>query len=187
MSTLAQRFLCAFSLCRNFYRLTLPTDSEFSRDLRFFDAFRTIGVFFVIMGHTLMAFMTVQIQNPEFYEQFLNKFETSILQNGSAVIQIFFVMSAFLLYVNFSKMQYISKETGALTCVAIYFRVFFNRYLRLLPSLALLIMFNGTILTRLGNGPFWRHLTEAERVFCRENWWKNMFFVNNHMMEDSVG
>lgn len=184
--SLAQRFLCAFSLCRNYYRLTLPSHSEFSRDLRFFDAFRVIGVFVVILGHTLMVFMTVQIQNPEFYEQFLYKFETSIFQNGSAVIQIFFVMSAFLLYVNFTQAKYISKETDTISCISIYFRVFFNRYFRLLPSLLMLILFNGTILTRLGNGPFWRHLTEAERVFCRENWWKNVFFVNNHLLEDSV-
>lgn len=186
ISSPAQRFLCSFSLCRNYYRLTLPSQSEFSRDLRFFDAFRVIGVFVVILGHTLMVFMTVQIQNPEFYEQFLYKFETSIFQNGSAVIQIFFVMSAFLLYVNFSHAKYISKETNTLSCISIYFRVFFNRYFRLLPSLLMLILFNGTILTRLGNGPFWRHLTEAERVFCRENWWKNVFFVNNHLLEDSV-
>ncbi|KAH8411059.1 hypothetical protein KR222_011279 [Zaprionus bogoriensis] len=185
LRTRTQRLLCAFSLCRNFYRLTLPSSSEFSRDLRFFDAFRVIGVFFVILGHTLMVFMTIQIQNPEFYEQFLYRFETSIFQNGSAVIQIFFVMSAFLLYINFTDRQWINKGTGPLTCVGVYFRVFFSRYFRMLPSLVLLIMFNGTILTRLGDGPFWRHLTEAERVFCRENWWKNVFFVNNYLMEDS--
>jgi len=64
--------------------------------------------------------------------------------------------------------------------------VFSYRYFRLLPSLLALILFNGTLLVRLQNGPFWRHLTEAERVFCRANWWKNVFFVTNHMLEDSV-
>ncbi|KAL7737531.1 hypothetical protein ACLKA6_007657 [Drosophila palustris] len=181
----SQQFLTTFSLCRNYYRIVMPSQSELSRDLRFFDAFRVFGVFFVILGHTLMVFMTVQIQNPEFYEQFLYRFETSIFQNGNAVIQIFFVMTSFLLYVNFSNRQWVNKETSIFTCIAVYFRAFLSRYFRLLPSLIMLIFFNATILTRLGDGPFWRHLTEAERVFCRTNWWHNVFFINNYLLKES--
>ncbi|XP_037717751.1 nose resistant to fluoxetine protein 6 isoform X3 [Drosophila subpulchrella] len=126
-----QQLLTSFSVFRNYYRLTQPHDSDFSRDISFFDGFRVIGVFVVILGHTLMVFMTVPIENPEYYEQFL------------------------------------------------------FRYFRLLPSLVALILFNGTLLVRIQNGPFWRHMTEGERVFCRTNWWKNVFFVTNHMLEDS--
>ncbi|XP_017836319.1 nose resistant to fluoxetine protein 6 [Drosophila busckii] len=185
LESLPQRFFCAFSICRNYYRLVLPTSSQYAKDLRFFDAFRVVCVFIVILGHTLMVFMTVQLQNPEFFEQFLYKFETSIFQNGNVAIQIFFVMSAFLLYVNFIERQWVDKSTSICRCIGVYFRVFFTRYFRLLPSLVLLILFNGTLLTRLGDGPFWRHLTEAERVFCRSMWWKNVFFINNYMLEDS--
>ncbi|XP_044249262.1 nose resistant to fluoxetine protein 6 [Drosophila takahashii] len=180
-----EQLLTSFSVLRNYHRLTQSVDSDFSRDVSFFDGFRVIGVFVVILGHTLMVFMTVPIENPEYYEQFLFRFETSIFQNGSLVIQIFFVMSGFLLYVKFTERQLIQPTTGTLDCIAVYFRVFFYRYLRLLPSLLALILFNGTLLVRLQNGPFWRHLTEAERVFCRSNWWKNVFFVTNHMLEDS--
>lgn len=133
-----------------------------------------------------MVFMTVPIQNPEFYEQFLFKFETSIFQNGSLVIQIFFVMSGFLLFVNFTDRQLVNPQTSTLNCIAAYFRVFFYRYFRLLPSLLAVILFNATLLVRLQDGPFWRHLAEGERVFCRVNWWKNVFFVTNHVLEDSV-
>ncbi|XP_017077600.1 nose resistant to fluoxetine protein 6 isoform X2 [Drosophila eugracilis] len=180
-----QQLLTSFSVVRNYYRLTQPHVSDFTRDMSFFDGFRVIGVFMVILGHTLMVFMTVPIENPEFYEQFLFRFETSIFQNGSLVIQIFFVMSGFLLYVKFTDRQLIQPKTDTLECIGVYFRVFFYRYFRLLPSLLTLILFNGTLLVRLQNGPFWRHLTEAERVFCRSNWWKNVFFVTNHMLEDS--
>ncbi|XP_016978753.1 nose resistant to fluoxetine protein 6 [Drosophila rhopaloa] len=180
-----QQLLTSFSIVRNYYRLTEPHGTDFSRDVSFFDGFRVIGVFVVIMGHTLMVFMTVPIENPEFYEQYLFRIETSLFQNGSLVIQIFFVMSGFLLYVNFTERQLIHPETGTLDCIRVYFRVFFYRYFRLLPSLVALILFNGTLLVRLQNGPFWRHLTEAERFFCRRNWWKNVFFVTNHMLEDS--
>ncbi|XP_043947791.1 nose resistant to fluoxetine protein 6 [Drosophila biarmipes] len=180
-----QQLLTSFSVFRNYYRLTQQHDSDFARDVSFFDGFRVIGVFVVILGHTLMVFMTVPIENPEYYEQFLYRFETTIFQNGSLFIQIFFVMSGFLLYVKFTERQMIQPTTGTIDCISVYFRVFFNRYFRLLPSLLALILFNGTLLVRIQNGPFWRHVTEAERVFCRTNWWKNVFFVTNHMLEDS--
>ncbi|XP_052841927.1 nose resistant to fluoxetine protein 6 isoform X1 [Drosophila gunungcola] len=184
-SSRRQQLLTSFSMVRNFYRLIEPPVTDLSRDVSFFDGFRVIGVFVVILGHTLMVFMTIPIQNPEFYEQFLFRFETSVFQNGSLVIQVFFVMSGFLLYVNFTERQLVNPKTGNIDCITVYFRVFFYRYFRLLPSLGALILFNGTLLVRLQNGPFWRHLTEAERVFCRSNWWKNVFFVTNHMLEDS--
>ncbi|XP_001970714.3 nose resistant to fluoxetine protein 6 [Drosophila erecta] len=180
-----KRLLTSFSVLRNYHRLVEPYNSDFSREVSFFDGFRVIGVFVVILGHTLMVFMTVPIENPEFFEQFLFRFETSVFQNGSLVIQIFFVISGFLLYVKFTKRQLIQPKTSMLECIAVYFRVFLYRYFRLLPSLLALILFNGTLLVRLQNGPFWLHLTEAERVFCRSNWWKNVFFVANHMLEDS--
>ncbi|EDV36810.2 uncharacterized protein Dana_GF11764 [Drosophila ananassae] len=180
-----QILLTSFSLSRNYYRLIQPHSSNFSRDVSFFDGFRVIGVLMVILGHTLMVFTTVPIHNPEFYEQFLFKFETSIFQNGSLVIQIFFVMSGFLLFVNFTDRQLVNPQTSTLNCISAYFRVFFYRYFRLLPSLLAVILFNATLLVRLQDGPFWRHMADGERVFCRVNWWKNVFFVTNHMLEDS--
>ncbi|EDW58809.2 nose resistant to fluoxetine protein 6 [Drosophila virilis] len=185
LRTRAEKYLCAFSLCRNYYRLVLPSSSVCGKDLRFFDAFRVIGVFVVVLGHTLMIFMSVQLQNPEFFEQFLYRFETSIFQNGNVFIQIFFVMSSFLLYVNFTERKWISNSSSTFDCIRVYFTVFLSRYLRMLPSLALIILFNSSILSRLGDGPFWRHLTEPERIFCRETWWKNIIFINNYMLQES--
>ncbi|KAH8284829.1 hypothetical protein KR054_001604, partial [Drosophila jambulina] len=180
-----QQFLTSFSLARNYCRLTEPQTTNFAKDLSFFDGFRMFGVVAVILAHTLMVFMTAPIENPEYYEQSIYSFWSSITQNGSVTIQIFFVMSGFLLYVDFTERQLVSPKSDTLQCVAVYFRQFFYRYFRLIPSVLVLILFNGTFLVRLQDGPFWRHLTEAERVFCRTKWWKNVFFVTNHMMEES--
>ncbi|KAH8304403.1 hypothetical protein KR059_008303 [Drosophila kikkawai] len=180
-----QQLLTSFSLARNYYLLTEPHTTDFARDLSFFDGFRTIGVVLVILAHTLMVFMTAAIENPEYYEQFIYSFWSSVTQNGHVAIQIFFVMSGFLLYVDFTKRQLVNPKSDTLECIAVYFRLFFYRYFRLIPSVLALILFNGTVLVRLQDGPFWRHLTEPERVFCRTKWWKNVFFVTNHMMEHS--
>ncbi|CAD7013860.1 unnamed protein product [Ceratitis capitata] len=183
----AQQLLVSFSICRNFYRISHTTKScqQTTEELRFFDGLRVIGVFLVIFVHSLILFMAVQVENPEFFEQFFYRPETAIIENGAAIIQVFFVMSGFLLYVNFNERKFVNTNTSIGDCIIVYFQIFFHRYLRLLPSLVILILFNSTVLVRLQNGPFWRHYVEAERVFCREYWWKNVFFVNNYLFKES--
>ncbi|XP_049317329.1 nose resistant to fluoxetine protein 6 isoform X2 [Bactrocera dorsalis] len=177
----------SYSICRNFYHIcdTSKSRSQTAEDLRFFDGLRVIGVFLVLFVHSLILFMAVQVDNPQFYETFFYRPETAILENGAAIIQIFFVMSGFLLYVNFNERKFVTNNTSLMDCVVIYFKIFFHRYLRLLPSLMMLILFNSTVLVRLQNGPFWRHYVEAERVFCRELWWQNLLFVNNYLLKES--
>ncbi|XP_036332435.1 nose resistant to fluoxetine protein 6 [Rhagoletis pomonella] len=183
----AQQVLLSFSICRNFYRITdsTKTRSQTVEDLKFFDGLRVIGVFLVLFAHSLILYMALQIENPEFFEKFFYRPETDIIENGAAIIQIFFVMSGFLLYVNFNERKLINTNTTIRDCIIVYFKIFFHRYLRLLPSLIMLILFNSTILARLQNGPYWRHYVEAERVFCREYWWQNVFFVNNYLLRES--
>ncbi|XP_067633298.1 nose resistant to fluoxetine protein 6 [Eurosta solidaginis] len=182
-----QQLLLSFSICRNLYRISDCTKSngQNETDLRFFDGFRVIGVFLVIFVHTLIFFMAIHVENPEFFEQFFYRPETAIIENGAAIIQIFFVMSGFLLYVNFNERSLVKSNTSIGDCLIVYVKIFFYRYLRLLPSLIMLILFNSTLLVRLQNGPFWRHYVEAERVFCREYWWQNVFFVNNYLLKES--
>ncbi|XP_053963743.1 nose resistant to fluoxetine protein 6 [Anastrepha ludens] len=183
----AQQLFSSFSICRNFYRLTASskTRSQTATDLQFFDGLRVIGVFLVLFAHSLILFMAIQVENPEFFEKFFYRPETAIIENGAAIIQIFFVMSGFLLYVNFIERNFVTTDTSISNCIIVYFKIFFHRYLRLLPSLAMLILFNSSILVRLQNGPFWRHYVEAERVFCREYWWQNVFCVNNYLLQES--
>lgn len=50
---------------------------------------------------------------------------------------------------------------------------------RITPVYMFLILFNATWLVRLQNGPLWPHITDTERTFCRENWWTNLFYINN--------
>nr|XP_036223567.1 nose resistant to fluoxetine protein 6 isoform X1 [Bactrocera oleae]XP_036223568.1 nose resistant to fluoxetine protein 6 isoform X1 [Bactrocera oleae]XP_036223569.1 nose resistant to fluoxetine protein 6 isoform X1 [Bactrocera oleae]XP_036223570.1 nose resistant to fluoxetine protein 6 isoform X1 [Bactrocera oleae]XP_036223571.1 nose resistant to fluoxetine protein 6 isoform X1 [Bactrocera oleae] len=177
----------SYSICRNFYHIcdSSKSRSQTAEDLQFFDGLRVIGMFLVLFVHSLILFMAVQVDNPQFYENFFYRPETAIFENGAAIIQIFFVMSGFLLYVNFNERKFVTSNTSLLDCVIIYFKIFFHRYLRLLPSLVMLILFNSTVLVRLQNGPFWRHYVEAERIFCRELWWQNLFFVNNYLLKES--
>lgn len=50
----------------------------------------------------------------------------------------------------------------------------------------MVILFNATLFTRLGDGPFWRHITESEYALCRKYWWENVLMINNFMIKESV-
>lgn len=122
----------SYSICRNFYHIcdSSKCHRQTAKDLRFFDGLRAIGVFLVLFVHSLILFMTVQVDNPEFYERFFYRPENAIIENGAAIIQIFFVMSGFLLYVNFNERNFVTTDTSLIDCVIIYFKIFFHRYLR---------------------------------------------------------
>lgn len=133
MSCLASILLTSFSICRNYYRLmTVPAKSSDSNeaDLKFTYAFRVFTLFLVILTHCIIVLMVIQIQNPEFVEkQYISSYSI-IFQNGSALLQIFFVLSGFLMTLKFTESKLITTETGYLKGIFIYMYCFINRYLR---------------------------------------------------------
>lgn len=53
--------------------------------------------------------------------------------------------------------------------------------------MALLVLVNATVMNRFVDGPFWRHISDQNRLFSRENWWKNVFMINNFSQKNTVG
>lgn len=77
-----------------------------------------------------MLLMSIQTQNPEFIESYYYKAETILFQNGSAIIQIFFVLAGFLLKLKFDEKSMITPESNCKMGVIVYIQCFLNRYLR---------------------------------------------------------
>lgn len=59
-------------------------------------------------------------------------------------------------------------------------RVLANRYLRLTPSYALVMVFYATAMESVGSGPLWKATTVPEAAACRRWWWANLLYVNNY-------
>ncbi|XP_075165979.1 O-acyltransferase like protein isoform X2 [Haematobia irritans] len=178
------QLLTSFSISRNFIKLIAePSIDEY--ELKFTYFFRVFTIFFVIWGHTLLVTTASPLANPIFIENSLYRPEIIIFQNGTTLIQIFFVLTGFLMKLKFDKLQPVTSKSDFKTCSLVYIQIFFHRYLRILPSLAFLVFFNATLLKSFGDGPYWQHMVEGERKFCTTYWWKNIFMINNFMMEDS--
>lgn len=99
-----------------------------------------------------------------------------LLLNGTSIIQTYFVISGFMLTIQFMLYKENSKELKW-SCVP---EGVLYRFLRLTPVYFLMILLNATILIRLQNGPLWNRIGEIERTFCRNNWWTNLVYVNNY-------
>ncbi|KAL9921725.1 nose resistant to fluoxetine protein 6-like [Glossina fuscipes fuscipes] len=154
-------------------------------ELKFINGLRVFLLFCVVMAHSVVLDMLIQTQNPEYFEKFYYNPEIAIFTNGAVIIQIFFFFAGFFLKLKFDELQLVSPRTSLRRCIGVYFKVFLARYLRIVPSLMILILFNGFLLSHMGDGPFWRHITEAEHVFCREYWWQNLFMINNFLLKES--
>ncbi|KAI9582389.1 hypothetical protein GQX74_009777 [Glossina fuscipes] len=179
-----KKLLTSFSLYRNYYRLLAPSSIE-KNELKFINGLRVFLLFCVVMAHSVVLDMLIQTQNPEYFEKFYYNPEIAIFTNGAVIIQIFFFFAGFFLKLKFDELQLVSPRTSLRRCIGVYFKVFLARYLRIVPSLMILILFNGFLLSHMGDGPFWRHITEAEHVFCREYWWQNLFMINNFLLKES--
>ncbi|XP_046487737.1 uncharacterized protein [Neodiprion pinetum] len=55
----------------------------------------------------------------------------------------------------------------------------FHRYIRLTPCIAVLILLTAFCLRHVGSGPVWKHLIGIMVDSCRENWWTNLFYLQN--------
>jgi peptidoglycan/LPS O-acetylase OafA/YrhL len=56
---------------------------------------------------------------------------------------------------------------------------FIHRYLRLTPALAIMLLFNATLYSRIGSGPLWKTHSQKVEEECRNSWWKYLLFINN--------
>ncbi|XP_013099285.2 O-acyltransferase like protein-like [Stomoxys calcitrans] len=179
------RVLTSFSIPRNYYRLVQPCHGIIGNEFSYLDGFRSVCTLMVLQGHTFyMEFL--HLQNPEYFENIAKtKLGLGIL-NTSTIIEIFMVMSGLLFYVKFNEGRYVNPQTSWRKCIQLFAIIVTGRLLRFLPSVALTILINATVLSKLTDGPFWRHISEPSRVFSRENWWQNIFMINNFTPRHSV-
>ena len=87
-------------------------------------------------------------------------------------VDIFFVFSGMLVSYTFMNEMSKGKKFNLLFH-------FIHRYLRLTPALAIMLLFNATLFSRIGSGPLWKQYSHSTEEACRDNWWKFLLFINN--------
>lgn len=173
------QILTSFSIARNWYRLTLGSNNKMGRDLRFLDCFKTCTIFIVIFGHTCWILFEGGILNPFDIEYLNHSLESAFINTGCIVTLTFFVISGFLLALNYHRVTTESNQSYSL--LFIKFNIF--RYLRLTIPYGFMVLITGVYFNNLG-GPMWKHIVEKEQMACRKNWWLNLLYINNYVNRD---
>ncbi|XP_065082172.1 nose resistant to fluoxetine protein 6-like [Ochlerotatus camptorhynchus] len=174
LPTQKSMLLASFSVIRNWYRLTVRAREPLNRDLRVIQAVRYHTFTLTLIGH---ASILVQPRTGWVLEQKYRELQTMIIVNGFQIVSTFIGISGLVFTIMFiHKMQELGKKPGWLTIIT----VTVNRYIRLSPVYALVLLFKTTWFIRLQDGPFWRRGVETERTFCRRNWWINLLYFNNY-------
>lgn len=162
------RIIIAFSIVRNVEKLFSKRGPE---DLQFLDSQRFILNLAVISAHAYLKMAMGPLGNPIYFE---NE-DFWMLENGTIFISTFFVMSAFLLTINFLKSMKSSDVNLGNFGLAL-----FNRYFRLTVPYLFMILVHGLDVYPKLLGPSFKYFMEKEKWGCRNYWYSKIMYTDNY-------
>ncbi|XP_012545829.1 nose resistant to fluoxetine protein 6 isoform X2 [Bombyx mori] len=168
-----------FSIRCNWRRLMEPFDETNPRlrPLKCLNGLRSVLMCLVILIHTSVPVFVCN-NNPRYLEQWFDNIYYHLLFNATFIMQIFIVISGFLLIYN----QQISDESNEISWKILPKRTL-ERWLRLTPPYAVILALTATWFRHVGSGPFWPEVAGSEIRDCRRYWWQHLLYIHNYSNE----
>ncbi|XP_066999846.2 nose resistant to fluoxetine protein 6 [Anabrus simplex] len=173
-----KNLLLAFSFRTNGKKLFAMSSSSGGDTLPCLHGIRFITIAWVVLGHRYLAGLTVPSSNLRSYVQdSLPDWKYLIISNSQLAVDTFFMMGGLLLVYVFLKQVH---KTNSFNIVQYYV----HRYVRLTPVLAIMVLFQSTLLRYVGAGPLWDQIAETSADICQDQWWKVILYVQNYVEPD---
>lgn len=164
-----------FSMVSNIEKLIQVNEDQAFSTVHFL---KFISINMVIMGHRVMQFLGNVITNPQFTEIRVKNPFWGYFNNGTIIVDTFFVIGGFLtFYYLFLELE---ERKGQINFLVIYV----YRVLRITPVYMVVVAFYVYVLPHLGEGPLWESIVWRESNRCRDNWWTNLLYLNNYINTD---
>lgn len=126
---------------------------------------------YVVFGH--IGITNIQGTNYNDTQRIMESSFGLLLQGGFYAVDCFFLMSGFLAgYLLLKRMR------DNRSCVGIL-EMYFHRWCRLVPSLAMCTLFALYIVPYLLEGPLIYNYKSLIVANCNDYWWSNLLFINN--------
>ncbi|XP_052873648.1 nose resistant to fluoxetine protein 6-like [Anopheles cruzii] len=168
----------SFSIVRNWYRLTSRSDDSFSHSMRHINTLRFLIFSIINMGHNILY---AQPRTAMVIERKYSEIMSMIIANGSHIVTTFFVISALMVFLSLvPKLEKTDRKLGIVDIVMMSV----ERYIRLTPAYAFVLLLEATWVARYLGGPLWRKGFETSRTYCRRHWWANLLYINNYYATD---
>ncbi|XP_005177891.1 O-acyltransferase like protein-like [Musca domestica] len=140
---------------------------------------RCFSMMWVVFGHGYMTFYDLpHINRNKFYTWTQTPY-SMLVQNATLCVDTFFFMSGLLmLWGAFREME---KTKGKLDIKLMYF----HRYIRLTPVVAVVVLYIMSLYKYSGAGPMWMKLGTQDKR-CEESWWATLLYVQNYAFPYSI-
>lgn len=164
------KILMSFSAKR-----TIPTLFGFDDqqgDLNCLHGLKAISIMLLFVSLKLIPMGRVPYSNRNKLTEFFNSPLSVFLRSSFLYEDIFLVVSGLLAAYNMLK----ELDTHG---NILWFRRILGKFLRLLPSLLVVLLFYAWIWEYTGNGPQWNAVVTKNADICKANMWKNLFFIQN--------
>jgi len=136
------------------------------------NALKVICMLFVILGSTFFRVLQGAIQNMQVLQIWVHYFSFSFILASDFIIDVFFVISAFL--ATYFLLKKIQKNEGELESYAVYFM---HLYLRYTPLYAFNLFFFWKVISLFGDGPNFFMYNEVSQ--CKNRWFFHLLYINN--------
>ncbi|XP_049879345.1 O-acyltransferase like protein-like [Pectinophora gossypiella] len=154
---------------------------EGDTDLRSLDGLRVLCMMCVIIEHVCWLATQAFVDNTREYETMRSATDVMLMINSTLVVQIFFLMSSFLLA---HKLLQQRRRGETIRPLATFGDTMLNRIIRVSPSYWVVVWFAASWWPRLGAGPLWAPLVEREAAVCQHKWWTHLLYLNNVIYPD---
>ncbi|XP_027198414.2 nose resistant to fluoxetine protein 6-like [Dermatophagoides pteronyssinus] len=178
--TKEEKILMAFSVKENWKKIFHISGG--ANSINVFHGMKFLAMLWIIISHSIsFSMIWLNFSNPfDMRKKVYNIFQIFML-NGTFSVDIFFFISGYLVMHNL--VRYMSADTSSgLNLKAIYL----NRYIRMTPTMMFIIFFSTTVLRHLGNGPEWFITTIMYDVWCRSQWYLNLFYLHNFIKTETM-
>ncbi|CAH0561133.1 unnamed protein product [Brassicogethes aeneus] len=158
------QILVAFSLYTNGKKLF--STKVHQETLGCLNGIRVISMFWIVLTHTCIYFCQ--------YFPMITKWNATIILGGSLAVDTFFAVSGLLVVY----LYMYTKEHDQINL----FRFYLHRFLRLTPSLIMVIFLSACLFKTFATGPYWNDtVTSKFEKNCRNNWWYNLLYLQTYI------
>lgn len=163
------QWLTSFSIIKN-ARETFSVNTN-GNEIASLHGVRFINMMLIVLVHKSMSLYF----NPFTNKKYLNDMGTGVTASPfmAALIytEVFLMLSGLLVaYSTLGKL----KRGQEVNC----WKEIAGRYLRMMPPLAVIVLFSTYILPNIGSGPLWSVITDQSQV-CRKFWGLNILMIQN--------
>lgn len=169
-NSLLNRLLNCFSVKRNISVLIGLKSHE--NEVKCLHGLKAISILLLFISFKLIPMGRVPYSNRNKLTEFFNSPFSVFLRSSFLYEDVFLVISGTL--ATLSLLKNIESEGKS-----VWIKKIFQRFLRLVLPLAVVLLFYAYVWEHLGTGPQWSSVVDKNADLCKQSLWKNLLFIQN--------